>query len=96
MSSSTNDTPLEQGDTIVLYTDGVLDTVGHDGRFGDERLFALLGGAPADPTAVVERIDAALAAFQAGSQRDDTAIVAVTVDDVRALAVAIVDAHATA
>jgi hypothetical protein len=44
----------------------------------------------------VERIDAALAAFQAGSQRDDTAIVAVTVDDVRALAAAIVDAHATA
>jgi PAS domain S-box-containing protein len=93
---TTTDTQLEQGDTVVLYTDGVLDTVGHDGRFGDERLFALLGGAPADPTAVVERIDAALAAFQAGSQRDDTAIVAVTVDDVRALAAAIVDAHATA
>ena len=80
------DTPLQRGDTIVLYTDGVLDTVGDDGRFGDERLLALLDGAPADPTAVVARIDAALAAFQAGPQRDDTAIVVITVDDVHASA----------
>ena len=43
------DTPLQQGDTIVLYTDGVLDTVGDRDRFGDERLLALLAGAPADP-----------------------------------------------
>ena len=78
------DTPLRQGDTIVLYTDGVLDTVGDRDRFGDERLLALLAGAPADPTAVVARIDAALADFQAGPQRDDTAIVAITVDDVHA------------
>ena len=38
------DTPLRRGDTVVLYTDGVLDTVGDDGRFGDERLLALLDG----------------------------------------------------
>ena len=82
------DTTLRRGDTIVLYTDGVLDTVGDDGRFGDERLLALLDGAPADPAAVVARIDAALAAFQAGPQRDDTAIVAITVDDVHAVPVA--------
>jgi serine phosphatase RsbU (regulator of sigma subunit)/PAS domain-containing protein len=79
------DTPLRRGDTIVLYTDGVLDTVGDDGRYGDERLLALLAGAPADPAAVVARIDTALAAFQAGPQRDDTAIVAITVDDVHAV-----------
>jgi PAS domain S-box-containing protein len=78
------DTPLRQGDTIVLYTDGVLDTVGDAGRFGDERLLALLEGAPADPTAVVACIDAALAGFQAGPQREDTAIVAITVENAHA------------
>ncbi len=89
-------TPLLQGDTVVLYTDGVLDTVGVEERFGDERLLRLLDGAPADPAAVVARIDAALAAFQSGPQRDDTAIVVITVDDAPALAAAIVGAHATA
>ncbi len=87
---------MQDGDTVVLYTDGVLDTVGDEGRFGDERLLALLDGAPADPVAVVARIDDALATFQAGPQRDDTAIVAITVDDSRALAAAIAEAHATA
>jgi serine phosphatase RsbU (regulator of sigma subunit) len=93
----TTRTPLRAGDTIVLYTDGVLDTVGAHERFGEERLLRLLDEAPADPGAVVARIDAALAAFQSGPQRDDTAIVAFTVDDPAALAAAIdAAAHATA
>jgi serine phosphatase RsbU (regulator of sigma subunit)/PAS domain-containing protein len=89
-------TPLRDGDTLVLYTDGVLDTVGTDGRFGPERLLELLCGIPADPEVVVERVAAALAAYQSGPQRDDTAIVALTVRDVGALAAAIGQAHATA
>jgi serine phosphatase RsbU (regulator of sigma subunit)/PAS domain-containing protein len=89
-------TPLANNDTVLLYTDGVLDTVGNDGRFGDERLFALLRGAQADPDTLVARIDGALATFQSGPQRDDTAIVAVTVRDAVALAAAIAEAHATA
>ena len=89
-------TPLADGDTVLLYTDGVLDTVGNDGRFGDERLLALLHGAEADPDTLVARIDEALATFQSGPQRDDTAIVAVTVRDAVALAAAIAEAHATA
>jgi serine phosphatase RsbU (regulator of sigma subunit)/PAS domain-containing protein len=87
---------LADGDTILLYTDGVLDTVGDDGRFGDDRLLELLDGAPADPVGLVGLIDAALGAFQSGPQRDDTAIVALTVRDAAALAAAIAEAHATA
>jgi serine phosphatase RsbU (regulator of sigma subunit)/PAS domain-containing protein len=92
----TTRTPLRQGDTVLLYTDGVLDTVGEQDRFGDDRLLRLLDGAPADPAAVVARIDAALAAFQSGPQRDDTAIVAITVDDESTLSAAIHAAHAEA
>jgi serine phosphatase RsbU (regulator of sigma subunit)/PAS domain-containing protein len=89
-------TPLREGDTLVLYTDGVLDTVGLDGRFGPERLLELLCDAGGDPGALVERVAGALAAYQAGPQRDDTAIVALTVRDLGALAAAIGRAHATA
>jgi serine phosphatase RsbU (regulator of sigma subunit) len=87
---------LRDGDTLVLYTDGVLDTVGSDGRFGPERLLDLLRGTPADPQALVDRVAAALAEYQSGPQRDDTAIVALTVRDVGALAAAIGQVHASA
>jgi sigma-B regulation protein RsbU (phosphoserine phosphatase) len=92
----TTATPLAEGDTVLLYTDGVLDTVGDDGRFGDERLLSLLQGAPSDAAALVTRIDAALAAFQSGPQRDDTAILAFTVRDLAALHAALEQAHVTA
>ena len=89
-------TPLLDGDTVLLYTDGVLDTVGSDGRFGEQRLLALLDGAPADPQGLVARIDGALAGFQDGPQRDDTAIVAVTVREAAAFVAAMAQAHAAA
>jgi hypothetical protein len=44
----------------------------------------------------VTRIDAALAAFQSGPQRDDTAILAFTVRDLAALHAALEQAHVTA
>ena len=67
---------LESGDVLVLYTDGVFDTVGDDGRFGEERLQAALAGVAHAPDAV-SRIDAALSAFEVGEQADDTAVLAV-------------------
>ena len=67
---------LEPGDVLVLFTDGVFDTVGTDGRFGEERLERTLGGA-GDADDAVRRIDAALSAFEVGEQADDTAILAV-------------------
>jgi sigma-B regulation protein RsbU (phosphoserine phosphatase) len=79
-------TALADGDGLVLYTDGVLDTAGEGGRFEQERLLELLRGEDGDPHALVGRIDAALRAFQVGAQRDDTAIVALAVRDARGVA----------
>jgi PAS domain S-box-containing protein len=65
------------GDTLVLITDGVTDTVGADGeRFGMGRLLETLDEARNDPPmAVRERLVAALEDFQVGAQADDTATV---------------------
>ncbi len=67
---------LRAGDTLLLCTDGVVDMVGGDGRFGEERLHAALRAAPSDPHALIAHIAAELDAFQQGDQRDDTALVA--------------------
>jgi len=65
------------GDTVVLYTDGVTDAHGAHGRFGTERLAAvieMLVGLP--PAQIVDRVDRAVAAYRSGDPTDDTAIVA--------------------
>jgi PAS domain S-box-containing protein len=68
---------LAAGDQLVLYTDGVTDTVGDDGhRFGPDRLAGALNGA-ADAAGVIDRVERALQGFASGPQRDDTAILSV-------------------
>jgi serine phosphatase RsbU (regulator of sigma subunit) len=69
---------LEPGDTLVAFSDGVTDTVGADGRFGDERLLATLRGVTGAARAVAA-IDAALNAFQRRGQADDTAVLALDI-----------------
>jgi PAS domain S-box-containing protein len=64
----------QPGDTLLLYTDGVTDTPGAGGRFGHERLAALLDAAPQGPAEILERIEAALQEFQAGTAVDDRAM----------------------
>jgi PAS domain S-box-containing protein len=76
---------LEPGDLLVLFTDGVFDTVGAAERFGEERLERTLHGAT-DAPAAVARIDAALSTFEVGEQADDTAILAVQRMPVAAIA----------
>jgi len=69
---------LRSGDVLVAFSDGVTDTVGANGRFGDERLLAALEGV-ADAAGAVAAIDAALSRFQRGPQADDTAVLALDV-----------------
>jgi PAS domain S-box-containing protein len=76
---------LEPGDVLVLFTDGVFDAVGADGRFGEQRLAQTLAGAT-DADDAVARIDAALTAFAVGEQADDTAVLAVQRIGVAAIA----------
>ncbi len=69
-------TELAIGDQLVLYTDGVIDTVGEEERFGEERLVATLGeGQGAQDT--VARIERAVGEFALGPQVDDMAIIVV-------------------
>jgi PAS domain S-box-containing protein len=74
---SCTEVALQADDALVLYTDGVLDTVGSADRFGVERLRTALAAAEStDPQALVTALANALDAFRDGAQRDDTAIVA--------------------
>ena len=67
---------LEPGDQLVLYTDGVIDTVGLADRFGEDSLAHTLHDATGAADAV-RRIEHALVTFAHGSQVDDTAVIAV-------------------
>jgi serine phosphatase RsbU (regulator of sigma subunit) len=68
---------LDAGTLLVLYTDGVLDTVGDGGvRFGEDRLRRTAAGAT-DADDAVACIDAALRQFEVGVQADDTAVLVI-------------------
>lgn len=67
---------LGAGDQLVLFTDGVIDTMGDGERFEHERLRAALRGA-AGASGSIARVDGALAAFRRGAPRDDVAVLAV-------------------
>jgi phosphoserine phosphatase RsbU/P len=64
------------GDTLLFFTDGVIDTPGERQRFGERRLHDVLVDAPADPLALLERVESTLDAFQHGDRTDDRAMLA--------------------
>jgi PAS domain S-box-containing protein len=71
---------LAPADTLVLYTDGVIDARdAAEERFGEDRLRSVLQAAAGESAeAVATALDEALAAFEAG-RRDDRAIVVLRV-----------------
>jgi PAS domain S-box-containing protein len=72
---------LAAGDTLVLFTDGVVDARDPGGeRFGEERLReALDAAAGGSAEAVAAAVDETVAAFEADVSRDDRAILVLRV-----------------
>lgn len=69
--------PINSGETLLMYTDGVTDTRGEAERFGRYRLRRLLTDhAGAGPQELLGELAAALDRFQAGGHSDDTGAVA--------------------
>ena len=71
---------LEDGDSLLLYTDGVTETPTAQGLLGERGLAALLEGSRGlDADALVDRVDRTVVGLQSGTPRDDIAMVALQV-----------------
>ncbi|MCB1008969.1 MAG: SpoIIE family protein phosphatase [Acidobacteria bacterium] len=70
--------PLEPGDLILGYSDGVIEAQSPSGEFfGDERLAETLSAAPPEPDGAIAAVLGALADFTRGSEPyDDITLVA--------------------
>jgi serine phosphatase RsbU (regulator of sigma subunit)/PAS domain-containing protein len=72
--------PLEPGDQVLVYTDGVVEACGTGGRFGEERLCHCVGDV-GGPDEAIERISGELDRFAAGKLDDDAAVLVVMRSD---------------
>jgi serine phosphatase RsbU (regulator of sigma subunit) len=70
------DIPLRAGDTLLLYTDGVVEAPGEEERFGERRLLDAVAAGPSDPAGLVAHLEEVLGAFESGELPDDRALLA--------------------
>jgi len=68
---------VRSGQQLVMFTDGIVEAAGENGRFGEERLRAEIAGAR-NPTGTVQKVEGALRSFTEGGLEDDVAILAVS------------------
>lgn len=75
------ETRLAPGDTLVFYTDGVIEARAPDGAFfGEERLLCLLRSCTGlDAPTIAGRIESAVLDFQENGSRDDVAVLVLRV-----------------
>jgi sigma-B regulation protein RsbU (phosphoserine phosphatase) len=77
-------TRLTAGQHLVVYTDGVTEAAGPNGRFGEQRLRTKLLGV-SSPGMAVNQIEEALDTFCEGNLQDDAAILALGPGDTQLL-----------
>jgi PAS domain S-box-containing protein len=71
--------PVADGEIVLLYTDGVTETVGADDRFGTRRLASFLSRhAGREPHALLRALESELDRFRGGPAGDDIAALALT------------------
>jgi PAS domain S-box-containing protein len=69
--------PVSAGELVLMYTDGVTETLGDTDRYGGGRLRRLLSDhAGASPAQLLAALDEALAEFRGGEPTDDVAALA--------------------
>lgn len=69
--------PVSAGELVLMYTDGVTETLGDTDRYGGGRLRRLLSHhADASPAQLIAVLDEALAEFRGGEATDDVAALA--------------------
>jgi serine phosphatase RsbU (regulator of sigma subunit) len=67
---------VEPGQQLVIVTDGITEAQGPEGRFGEARLRAELGGT-SNPAMALQRLEASLHAFAGDGLDDDVAMLAI-------------------
>lgn len=86
--SADRSVPISSSETLLVYTDGVIDTRGESERFGAYRLRRLLAAcAGSTPGALLTELAAELDRFQSTTRADDTAVLALRASSVARLQV---------
>lgn len=80
----TTELPAPSGSTLLMYTDGLIESRGFDLEVGVEQLLARLRTSAAEPSTDLEALcDRALGFLGAGDRHDDTALLAARLEGLR-------------